>query len=292
MKCVLIAASMLTLCAAGRSQNCPDSKLTVQVRVSWICPHIEKYNNQLSCATYLGDPSDPQGTKAAQSALVNANSYLPVCLKLMGTVSTVMDKQWESLSRNWKKEDQRRFLAQRKSQSFAVLDLVVVESISSDKPDKKSKGFSSPGYSLRSAGLRHKKPGDYVELDLKYDGIAIRRKYVATTTLPHEVGHWLGLLETFETCDDFGDDVDDTVAESPLDSEEENSSIFPRDSTCSVFRAHLKLKYGKDKRMTKCKVEFKKESLENMMEYTACRRKFSRHQIDAMLDVWEKRQSL
>ena len=97
MKCVLIAASMLTLCAAGRSQNCPDSKLTVQVRVSWICPHIEKYNNQLSCATYLGDPSDPQGTKAAQSALVNANSYLPVCLKLMGTVSTVMDSHTSHL---------------------------------------------------------------------------------------------------------------------------------------------------------------------------------------------------
>jgi pregnancy-associated plasma protein-A len=293
VKCVLILTSLLVLCETGNSQSCSNPTTTVKVRVSWICPLVTPTAtgggaNSVGrvCAKNLGDAADPQGTAFVKDALERANQYLPVCLQLSGAVISVIDDRLAKRSNDWQESDQYDYLATIKGKAWNLLDLVVVDALHPDRPGYITNGFSSVAYNLRAMTNIKNRGG----VALNKDGIAIARKSLPQTTFPHEVGHWLGLLHTFEGCDNFGDDIEDTDPEAKVD--EDFITKVHADPQCYAFKAFLHYNFGKAKWHTSCKFEYHEKSLYNLMEYTSCRREFSSIQTAVMTQVWKKRQSL
>lgn len=115
-------------------------------------------------------------------------------------------------------------------------------------------------------------PWEY-SLDPSMDGVVINHltlpgggaaPYDEGDTLVHEVGHWLGLLHTFENgCKKSGDGISDTPAE-------RNPSLG-----CPKHRNSCRSKPGRD-------------PVSNYMDYTddACMRKFTPRQIRRMSNFW------
>jgi pregnancy-associated plasma protein-A len=291
---ILILTSLLMLCDTGSSQSCSDPATTVKVRVSWICPAAipsatdDGANSKgLICGKDLGDATDPQGSAFVKDALERANQYLPVCLQLSGAVVSVIDERLAERSKDWKDSDQYDYLGTIKGKAWNLLDVVVVEALHRDRPTGIPVGYSSVAYDFRTTKNIKKFGG----VTLNRDGIWIARKSLPQKTLPHEVGHWLGLLHTFVGCDNFGDDIEDTDPEAQADEDFINAAV-PRDSQCTGFKGVLRFQFGKSKWHTSCNLEYNEKSLYNLMEYTSCRREFSPLQTTIMNQVWTKRQSL
>lgn len=99
--------------------------------------------------------------------------------------------------------------------------------------------------------------------DFYLDGCNVRTATVVPqqgTTTTHEVGHWLGLLHTFEGgCDGYGDYVDDTPA-------------------CTLTRG---CNIGQDT----CPGDSQGDDVTNFMSYNSCRIKFTEGQKKRMFDM-------
>jgi len=120
----------------------------------------------------------------------------------------------------WSAQDDLRVKTSMENQVGSWLDLriFVVAKIAA-KPGEVKHGFSSAG----AAGLCP----DQSACQHDQDGVVVAARDLTTSTVTHEVGHWLGLRHTFHPdCGKGldGDLVDDTPGEPALQGEQEKAS--------------------------------------------------------------------
>lgn len=295
MKWLLITVAAFTSFDLGSlwAQTCPNDTPQIDVRVTWVCPYVLPTSAGLSCTSQLNDSE-------VVDALTANNGFLPVCLKLQGKVS--VDMTQPKISNGFSEADRQNILKNRGSKQWTILDLFVVKAFAGkgtkdDPLTFRTSGVAGNAYSVRSA--RNKTV--FATICLSNDGIVIARDSLNNRkhTLAHEVGHWLGLLHVFESCEDAGDDISDTVPESISDMKLQttgNSDPDPNaiatltdDNDCTMMKLLVFLK-ALDR--TSCGAQFDQSILYNMENYTACRNQFSPEQKRVMLDAWKQRINL
>jgi hypothetical protein len=297
-KTVAVAVICFWIPAVAQAQNCAAGKPKIPVRVTWVCP-VEATSKGARCLGALS-------STAVQEALGRANGLLPVCLQLSGPIAEDRERMSDRRD-SWKPEDDFDALSHRQKPSWSILDVFVIGAFAPipNRPTERIRGRASLGYVLRTVKRKktiNKKP--IGPMRLEQDGMIIRKDVLLeakSTTLAHETAHWLGLLHTFsedDQCEDFGDDIDDTPAQSIKDrffqtmGDADGVNImypFKDDPDCALFAVLTMLKaYDK----TYCGDKITLKDLHNLMGYTNCRNDLTPLQQKAMLDVWDRRSKL
>lgn len=291
-----LVIALVSVDAKGQDA-CAAGAPSLMVRVSWVCPDQRETSAGAECREKLS-PSD------VDLSLRQASQFLPVCLKLSGSVETIYNRVSDGLAIT--PAAATALKQSRAAASWNQLHIFVVKGFATPAGVKRTtQGSTGTAYATRQTPRKQNtktSAGDYGTICLVNDGMVIRRDQLMSTpqtrkTLPHEIGHWLSLLHTFEGCNDFGDDVDDTAAESDSDMNLATTgdtagtiTILDNDhSVCGAMRLLIFLK-GYDK--TSCGAPMKYDNLLNLMGYASCRNQFTAGQNAVMLGSLKRRDTL
>jgi Pregnancy-associated plasma protein-A len=286
----MLFAACFAFSFVGAAQTCVPGIAKIPVRVTLICPEkdLEANNKGTGCKYPLRETE-------VREALTRANIFLPVCLQLFGSIRE--DESMSNRASAWKISDDEYTLSHRPAPSWSILDVFVIDAFAKDSstPGFIAGRVGEVAYALRTD--KRKKDVKLAKVRLDRDGLIIRRDRLArSSTLPHETAHWLGLLHTFQGCDDFGDDIDDTAAQSVHDknlqqmgNRDGKAVSYLDDDKCSMMQVLTIIKaYEK----TECGVKISMKDLHNLMGYTQCRNELTPMQQKVILDVWNRRAKL